>query len=353
VFTAALIAFLTLASTADLPPALVVRAPADAPAAQKLASALSERMPAVRVVAGAAEDAPAGPDDLVVALVPGEPSWDLVVERRGAQALKRSLPAGSPGPDAAFFVACAAVVERYLQDIEWKGRPQSIAPAAIAEPKPAPAPPPVIAPPPEPEPVPLGWSVGASVAGASGLAGSVQQAVVAGQAQRRDGFWRIGPAIDVSVRRVNLMASLRAQMYVPQGNRVATNRGDGRPEQTGQLQDLAASASLAGGYCWGIELSLCGGLQLGWRGTYAWGQSGSASESDLFRWQLAGSNAFLAGLLARLSYRLPASLELRAQLAANGFFGDDGFRIEGDPDPVLMPPRFELGLSLGLARRVP
>jgi len=149
------------------------------------------------------------------------------------------------------------------------------------------------------------------------------------------------------------MASLRAQMYVPQGNRVATNRGDGRPEQTGQLQDLAASASLAGGYCWGIELSLCGGLQLGWRGTYAWGQSGSASESDLFRWQLAGSNAFLAGLLARLSYRLPASLELRAQLAANGFFGDDGFRIEGDPDPVLMPPRFELGLSLGLARRVP
>ncbi|HEY3451378.1 MAG TPA: hypothetical protein VGK67_33780 [Myxococcales bacterium] len=329
-FSAAIIAWLALASTADLSPALVVRAP-EPGAGARLASALSERMPEVRVVSDGQQ---AGAEDLVVALKPAEAHWDLVVERHGERALERSMPTGASGPEPAFFVSCAAVVERYLQDIDWKGRPESIDPGAVAAPRPAP----VLVPLPRPGSAPADWSVGLAASGAAGI---------------QKPSWRLGPAVDVSARRSGLLGSLRAQVYVPDSRTLTVTR-PGRTPQDGQIQDLSASAALMGGACRGEDLSLCGGLQLGWRGTWVWGGAAAGQSDALFHWQLAHSDAFLAGLFARLSVRLPARLELRALLTASAFVGEDGFAVEGaGVPPELMPTRYEVGLALGLARRVP
>ncbi|MGC4116262.1 MAG: hypothetical protein QM765_17125 [Myxococcales bacterium] len=333
-FTAALIAVFAIASAADLPPALVVRAAGDG-VAERVSSALTERMPAVRVVAGSAR---AGEEDLVVGLAPAaEGAWELIVERRGEQVLQRAVPTTESGPDAAFFVSCAAIVERYLQDIDWKGRPQSIDPATVAEPKP----PVVRVPVPEPEappPTPIDWSVGLSASGAGGFFGPPKAS------------WRVGGALDVTARRSWLLAGARAQVFAPEDRLITAKRGPDRPDQTGQVQDLRASAALMGGYCRGEDLAFCGGLQLGWRGTWVWAKN-TAENPDLFRYQSAHADGFLGGLFALLALRLPARFELRALLTASGVAGDE-ILAEGAMAPVLATP-FEVGLSLGLARRVP
>lgn len=321
---AALTAALALASSAQPPPALVVRA-SDSADAVRLASALAERMPAVRVVQ---EGAQAGADDLAVGLAPKDEAWVLTVERRGGLALERTMPAGASGPDSAFFVACAAVVERYLQDIDWKGKPEAIDPSALAQPK---QPPEVIS-----LPVPVDWSVGAAASGAAEIGGDGNP-------------WRGGPAVDVTVRRGSLLGALRAQLNVPESRKLTVARRAGE-EQTGWVDDLSASVSVLGGGCKGQESSLCGGVQLGWRGTWAWG---NGRDTNLFQWQMAQSDAFLAGLFAAFSYRLPARLELRVLLTGSVFLGDAGFHVDGVQTPAWTPPQFALGLSLGLARRVP
>ncbi|MBI5548673.1 MAG: hypothetical protein HY901_32730 [Deltaproteobacteria bacterium] len=274
-------------------------------------------MPALRVVVGGT----VGDEDLEVALLPDQARWKLSVHRAQHLVLERTLP-GEASPDAAFFVACAAVIERFLEEIDWAGKPEKIDPGAVAR---------LPSSPPPPSP-PLKWSVGAGVAGAAG-------------------FWpgalRIGPALDLAVRRSVLWASLRAHLYAPASHAASVPN---RTRELGEVRELPVALAALGGACWGERWALCGGAQLGWRGTWAWSTGGR----DLYSPQNARSDSLLGGLFGLGALPLPYQLQLRALLTASGFLGGGEIALQGaDLSPAAGPPRFEVGLSLSLAREIP
>jgi len=317
---------LALAVTAAAPgPALVVHAPGDASSedrvAVRLARALASRMPALRVqVEGAV-----GPDDLLVTVAPGDDAWSLGVTRRGKQVLERALPV-EQGPDAAFVVACALVVERFLQEIDWTGKPEDIDPNAVARP---PFPPEL----PPPPPPGLDWSVGLGASGAVGM--------FPGQA-------RLGPALDLNVRRDWLLVALRASLYVPTAHSRDVVGIDGSIHAL--VHEMPTSVAAMGGACFFDQPSVCAGVELGWRGTWAW-----SSTKELFGDRVGNSQAFLAGAFGSIAIKLPERFWFRALLTAAGFAGDGPFVVEdlNGQATLASPSRFELGLGLEVFRQIP
>jgi hypothetical protein len=118
-----------------------------------LAQALRLRLPGVRV-----EDAPAsqpGEQGDLRALVRREgPAWALELRDQGGElALRRELELG---PDRCGLLAetAALMVDRFLEQIRWAGRPPSIEPLPAPERRPEPAPPPALVVEPAPAPAP-------------------------------------------------------------------------------------------------------------------------------------------------------------------------------------------------------
>jgi hypothetical protein len=340
VTTAPAIALLALAaSAAELPPALVVHAPQDAVLSTqdgyRLAAALVARMPALRLVVEGEVD----PDDLLVTILPADQGWTLTVRRADKLVLERTLPAES-SPDAAFFVACAAVIERFLEEIDWKGKPEAIDPNAVARPKPPPPPPPWV------------WSLSA---GAAGSVGYRPYRAPANPTLPTFPTWglRVGPAIEVAMRKAALWTAVRVHLYGPNDQVL---HATWPIVQDIHVKDLPLAVTGLVGGCSGDTISLCGGAQLGWRGTWAWVANGA----DLFGSQSAHSDCFLGGLFGIVSFKLPLELEIRAMVNALGAVGDKELTSQvTDPQgyivnqQVALSPRFEVGLTLELARQIP
>jgi hypothetical protein len=315
------IALLLSALSSGPTPALVVLAP-DARIAEPFVAALRTRMPSVRVVVGSQS----GPDDLQVVVTAGAASRTLVVLRNAKVVLRRELEAEAGSETS--YVVCAAVIERFLQEIAWAGMPEPIDRAALRlrPPQDPQEPPPHI----EPLPAPTSradFSVGLGVQGAAGIS---------------PGDWRIGPALDLGLRTEHAWTSLRAQLYFPTSTSV-----NGWRDGIGDLRQTPAAIAALGGLCTGGWPSFCGGAQIGWRATWV-----SASGDLVYSAQTVRSDALLAGMFGMVSATLPHRFEVRALLSAAGFVGDKAFSIEG-AKPLDGPPAFEVGLCLELARQVP
>ena len=318
---------LALAVAAAEPgPALVVHAPGDATTedrvAERLARALSNRMPALRVVVEGA----AGADDLLVTVAPGDDAWSLTVRRADQVVLERALPI-EQGPDAAFVVACALVVERFLQEIDWKGKPESIDPNAVAKAPPPPELPYLTLP---EVPPPTIFSVGVGAAGALGM--------FPGQA-------RIGAALDLTVRHDWLLVAVRAHWYAPTVHTFYSNLVD-RTGAEGQIREMPVGLAAMGGACFFSQPSVCAGVELGWRGTWGW-TSGPAVAVQ----RTAATHDFLGGLFGSIGLRLPYRLEARALLTAVGFAGGSAFVVEDGTSAI--PSSAEIGLAISLSRQIP
>ena len=157
------------------------------------------------------------------------------------------------------------------------------------------------------------------------------------------------------MQRASLWTAVRAQLYAPSKQELTSDWPPGSVQVVHEVKDMPVAVSAQAGACTGERISFCGGAQLGWRGTWAW-----SSGELLFGNQTSRSDAFLFGLFGMVAAKLPYSLEARAQLVAVGAAGDRGFTLQlgdqgGTPvnQTVAVPPRFELGLTLGLARQVP
>ena len=140
--TFALIAALVAAS-----PALLIDRAAETglpcPAHSALEEALQRRLPGVRLEMGAAAPADAGAPtssgagDLRASLQPAGTAWTLTLKRAdGEVALSRALAFGRD--DCALLADTAAlVIDRFLEEIHWSGRPATVAPLPLP-PKPQP-----------------------------------------------------------------------------------------------------------------------------------------------------------------------------------------------------------------------
>ena len=137
-------------------PALRVDAAADAglPCAANAAldGSLRQRLPGVRVEEG--PEAGLAGADLHASLRPEAGAWALELRRGGGEVALRRRLAFAPGACGLAADTAALVIDRFLEEIRWPGRPPSIAPLpAPPRPEPlekavaAPQPPPKIEPP--------------------------------------------------------------------------------------------------------------------------------------------------------------------------------------------------------------
>jgi hypothetical protein len=113
---------------------------------------------------------------------------------------------------------------------------------------------------------------------------------------------------------------------------------------------MPLSLAAMGGACFFSQPSVCAGVELGWRGTWAW-----TSGSGVYKQSNADTHAFLGGLFGSLGFRLPYSLEVRALLTAVGFAGGVAFEVEdGTPEGSrAIPSSAEIGLAISLSRQIP
>ena len=127
-----LAALMLLANSAPL----VVRV-ADGPASGRcqptdpLAETLRRRMPGLRVVSGEG----AGQHDIEISLASAPAGWRLDVRRADRLgALTRDVPVG-PGACVDVVETSALIVERYLREIRWSGRPLALGDVGGDEPE--------------------------------------------------------------------------------------------------------------------------------------------------------------------------------------------------------------------------
>ncbi len=119
---------------AALPAFLVDEGDPRCPAAA-LEDAIRARLPGVQLAG-----APSGPDDLRGWLRPAEGGFALEVRRAGGEvALRRQLPLGEDDCKLAAETA-ALILDRFLDEIRWSGKPASIEPLPARPPPPMPAP---------------------------------------------------------------------------------------------------------------------------------------------------------------------------------------------------------------------
>jgi hypothetical protein len=121
-----LIRFLIAAMVAAAPPRPVLRVNVDpdsslpCPAGTAVVQALRARLPRVLVET----EGPSTGQDLAVSLTPNAQGWELAMHRAdGSLALHRDL---RPGECSEAADTAALIVERYLDDIEWPGRPVTL-----------------------------------------------------------------------------------------------------------------------------------------------------------------------------------------------------------------------------------
>ncbi len=285
--------------------------------AETLSRAVEARLPQVKLGPAPTTEDPLVAGDLVVELVTeGTGRWRLlVVDARGLPLLERVVSEEARA-DTALFETAALIVDRFLLEIDWKGRPATLSAADVA-----PAPALVL-------PVMSWWTVG--VGGLAHLGAAPEEL-------------RGGPLLSASYRRDAWLVGVRLHFVAPIGHAVVTTQ---RPREVGQLREASLTGIVQGGYCLGEGTSGCAGLLAGARGTWAW-----ADGQDLYSKQTSSLAAFAAGAFLSGSTRLPWQLEVGATLSATGFVGGDGFVVEGVADPVYRPSRFELALAVQLARR--
>jgi len=240
-----------------------------------------------------------------------------VTDARARPLLERALPGTTP--DTALFETCALIVDRFLVQIDWKGRPATLDPAEVAAPVET-----IVL------PVLSWWTVGI---GGLAHAGAGPEEV------------RAGPLLSLAYRRDAWLVGLRLHLIAPVGHAVVS---DQRPREVGQLRDLSLTGVVQGGYCLGEGTYGCAGVHLGARATWGWGDG-----QDLYSKQTASLAGFAGGIFVSGATRLPWQLEVGATLSATGYAGGGSFVVEGVTDPVYRPPAFEVALAAHLARRFP
>ena len=285
----------------------------DLPAA--LEAALRSRLPGVRVDRDLAQS----PGDLRAQLSRGPAAWLLELQGDAGVALSRELLL--PQDECAVAAETSAlVVERFLEEVRWSGRPQPIAPLPSLAPPPPPL---IVAPLPLQRPRPHALALALGPAAWLGLPSDLRPAALLeasarlGEQLRLGGSFLLGGA---ATQTVTIESQVRGTTSVSAGL-------------------LAAHASLCDGPG---ALSLCAGALVGARGSLG------SSSGTLFQ----KSSAFLVqpevGVRASAGLRLGSRWELGLALIGGVALGSASFVVDGAQAQRSLP-RLDVAAALRLA----
>ena len=259
------------------PPGLVVTTDGDATQSCAAGAALQEalrlRLPAVRLeTSGSAHG-----DDLVASLTPHPGHWKLTVTKAdGAVAVSRDLQAPESGC-AELAATAALIVDRYLTDIEWPGRPVSFEP---------------------PPPIVQGVSIALGAGGSLGAFGAPSFAA--------------NPALSLEVA-ARLREPWRLGIWLFGELTSSQTSVDVNSARVGSLQTQMGIAAVTGQLCGGRDsFSACGGVVAGVAVVGAW------STGALYQKETRPGVLPAAGLAGHLSYRFPFPVELGLDLSVVG-----------------------------------
>lgn len=336
-----LVAVLLLAAS----PALRVDAAADAglPCAANAAldGSLRQRLPGVRVEEG--PEAGLAGADLQASLRPEASAWTLELRRGGGEvALSRRLPF-APGACGLAADTAALVIDRFLEEIRWPGRPPSIAPLP-APPRPEPLEPPKPDASPAAQLAPASISpIGLAALGAGGADPSGRLTIALGPAAwvglPRD--LRAAALLEATLRLADRFeVGVTALAALPSASAV-TISGESRGTlsvQSALVGAIASACADAG------RFRLCGGPLAGVRAS-----SGSPS-GRLFQ----ASSALLLqpelGLRATAALQISSRFSLALVALAAAPLGSGTFNVAGaDAARELPAVDLSLGLRLGFS----
>ena len=312
-------------------PALHVQVEADAQAGPcapgaALEAALRSRLPGVRVE----REAAVGAADLMSELRPEGPGWRLLLRRSGGEtALSRPFALAASDCKLAAQTA-ALMVDRFLAEVRWPGRPASIEP--LPRPPPPPPPPAVLDPaihapaplPPRPAAHRHRLALALGPAAWLGAPSDLRAAALLAAEVRAFGSFEIGMVAllaATSSEDVTIDRQLRGQIRV----------------QSALWMGAASACAEA------ARFRFCGGALFGGRGSL-----GSAAGDLLFR----RSSRFLlqpeAGLRARADWRLSSRFALGIDLIGARALTSASFVVGGAPAPRALAT-YDVGVALRLA----
>lgn len=252
-------------------------------------------------------------EDLFVSVSPDPGAWLLVVLRaEGTVAVSRRLEVGEKRCEELADLA-ALIVDRFLAQIEWSGRPPEIPSAPTVEEAP-----------PEP-PARGGLVLSAGAAFAIGL----------------PAWWTPGASLEAASRRGSWQISLSLLAFLPSRLPVLA---EGRELGLFASQSFLGLASLERCGPWG-GLEACGGALAGAGLTMA-----QALGPYLYQQNPRTLWLPLLGAQGRLARPLPAGLELSLELALAAPLGSARLEVEGT-DVGYSPPGAGAVASLRLGRK--
>ncbi len=316
-------------------PAVHLEVATDAASPCAAGAALEEqlrlRLPGVRIE----HDAPDEPGDLHASLRRDQGAWLLQVRDGERVALHRTLHFGETECRVAAETG-ALIVERFLVEVRWPGRPASIEPLPAPPPPPPPeaAPPIVASPPPE--------RVAAPVAPASVVE------------PRRHFTLALGPAAWLGLpsdlrAAAMLTATLRLSEPLEAGLLVLASAASSQPVLIGDNNrgssrvQPALIALFASACAEATPVRLCAGGLAGARGSY-----GSASGARLFQQTSGLIVQPEMGLRASAAVRLSSHFELGLELLSAAALGSASFVVQSSPPVSRALPTFDVVAALHL-----
>lgn len=318
---------------AAVPAIHVVGVDDGATCAPALEEALRSRLPGLRVE----RQGELGPGDLEAELGRAADAWLLQVRDGEKVALHRELRLAERECALAAETG-ALIVDRFLEEVRWPGRPVSIEPLPR---RPAPPPPPAAPPPPPPSPEPPLIVAQPAYAAPQPAPARSRFAIALGPAA-----W-LGAPSDLRAAALfsaSLQASDQVQLSLlalagaasSEAVLIAQSPRGATKVQAALLAAEAAACAEA------LGLRLCIGPLAGARGSLG------SSSGGLFQQSSALLIQPEVGLHAAAGLRLSSSLELALDLIGAAALGSASFAIAGEPSAARTLPTLDLAAALRL-----